>query len=75
MAPFNSFKIDFETKHFMSFDKSQDFSDTQDCRATISPITVIGADHDHWILGQNFLSNYFSIFDLDEKRIGLLDFS
>ena len=70
--PFNIVEVDFETKHFMSFDPLLDYSVTQDCRALFAPIPNI-VDHDHWIFGQSFLSIYFSIFDLDKNRIGLLN--
>jgi hypothetical protein len=37
-----------------------------------SEIGGFGPQVDIWILGDSFLSNYYAIFDLENKRIGLI---
>lgn len=33
---------------------------------------VVGSDSGFWILGNNFLHNYYSIYDLENQRVGLV---
>jgi len=42
-----------------------DFSELDICY-----LTVLGSDSDKWTLGSPFLIEYYSLFDVEERRIG-----
>ena len=63
--PAMSIRVDNQT-YYMKRDQYTLY-EGDDC---IFKIVSLNPDVDHWVLGRSFLANYYTLFDLEEKRIG-----
>lgn len=56
---------------WMSFDNSQD--DNAKCKILMHPYDISMTATYKWVIGVQFLQNFYSIFDVQNKKVGLVE--
>ena len=55
----------------MSFDDSED--EKSKCKILMHPYDISMTATYKWVIGVQFLQNFYSIFDIQNKKVGLIE--
>ena len=56
---------------WMSYD--EDRKENQKCKILMHPYDISMTTTYKWVIGIQFLQNFYSIFDIENKRVGLIE--
>ena len=55
----------------MSYDEER--KENQKCKILMHPYDISMTATYKWVIGLQFLQNFYSIFDIENKRVGLIE--
>jgi len=65
--------FDMPVKSYLEKGKASGEDDDSKCKLLLHPYDSSYGSDSKWVLGAQFLQNYYSIYDFENHRIGLIE--